>query len=65
MLLKKLLALVGALFVGMLALALPVNVVARLVPNFAWPGMLFLASAIVGVCVTVAAYRWVLSRLEC
>lgn len=65
MLLKKLLALVGALFVGLLAFALPINVVGRLAPNFAWPGMLFLAFAIVGVCVTAAAYRGILSRLEC
>lgn len=65
MLLKKLLALVGALLVGMLVFALPINIVARLAPNIPWPGMLFLAFALVGICIAVAAYRGILSRLEC
>lgn len=65
MLLKKLLVLGGALFLGMLAFVLPINVIGRLAPNFAWPGMLFLAFALVGICVTVAAYRGMLTRLEC
>lgn len=63
--LRKLLALVGAHFVGLLLFAVPIVTILTVAPHFRWPGMLFLAFVVVGVCGTVMVYRWILSRLEC